>query len=226
MSNIPRIVCDQALLTTTTPESESSIGGGVLTDEALFGRFVETGDRGCFEVLVRRYQYEVYNYLRKYLEDDDLAEDAFQLTFISVFKKSRQFDLSRRFRPWLYGIATHQDIDLLRGLKRRPHRSLDAPIKHAQGGESTRADHVADHRCLDGDLLEQAEFRQKMRDAIDEVGEPGRSALDLVYLQGMPYRDAAKALNVPVGTVKSRVHAAVRKLAGIWQRTVGHKSDH
>lgn len=225
MSKNPRIACVQTSMTTTTTDSELSTGGGASSDEELMARFVESGDRHCFEILVRRYQYEIYNYLRKYLEDDDLAEDAFQLTFLSVFRKSSQFDLSRRFRPWLYGIATNQAIDLHRSLNRRQFRSLDAPMKLAQGGESTKADQVADHRCDEVDLLEQAEFSQKMRQAIDEVGEPGRSALDLIYIQGLPYKDAAKALNVPVGTVKSRVHAAVRKLAGIWQRTVGNKSD-
>ncbi|MCA9133098.1 MAG: hypothetical protein KDA45_08080, partial [Planctomycetales bacterium] len=57
------------------------------------------------------------------------------------------------------------------------------------------------------------------RGAIEQVGEPGRSALELVYLQGLPYRDAAEVLAVPVGTVKSRVHSAIRKLAAIWQRS-------
>ena len=57
-----------------------------------------------------------------------------------------------------------------------------------------------------------------MEAAIEEVGEPGRSALELVYLQGLPYRDAAEVLDVPVGTVKSRVHSAIRKLSAIWQR--------
>ena len=54
--------------------------------------------------------------------------------------------------------------------------------------------------------------------ALEELGEPGRSALELVYLQGMQYREAALVLAVPVGTVKSRVHTAIRKLADIWKR--------
>ena len=58
-----------------------------------------------------------------------------------------------------------------------------------------------------------------MRDAVAEVGEPGRSALELIYLQGLSYRDAADSLGVPVGTVKSRVHSAIRKLSAIWQRS-------
>jgi RNA polymerase sigma-70 factor (ECF subfamily) len=196
-----------------------------MSDEALLKQFVDMGDRECFEALMRRYQYEIYNYLRRYLGDENLAEDAFQLTFISVFRKSQQFDLSRRFRPWLYGIATHQAIDLQRSLSRRLTRSLDASVKFGHRRDVSKADHVPDHRNADSDLLEQAELQQQVRAALDEVGEPGRSVLDLVYLKGLPYKEAAKALNVPVGTVKSRVHSAVRKLSSIWQRTTGSGSD-
>ena len=188
------------------------------TDEALLRAFVEAGDRASFEKLVRRYQHEIYNYLRRYLGDDDQAEDAFQLTFVRVYQKADQFDLDRRFRPWLYGIATNQAIDLKRRNKRRAHQSLDISSPHADSRGSTQAASIPDHRIPDGDPLEEAELKARIRAAVEMVGEPGRSALELIYLQGLPYRDAAEVLNVPVGTVKSRVHAAVRKLASIWQR--------
>lgn len=196
-----------------------------LSDEALLQRFVESGDRRCFEVLMRRYQYEVYNYLRRYLDDDHLAEDAFQLTFISVFQKGEQFDCSRRFRPWLYGIATNQAIDLKRSVGRKPHFSLDIPLSPSPGRELSSSHNLPDYRQGEGDSLEQAELSDQLRLALEQVGEPGKSALDLIYLKGMAYKDAAEALNVPVGTVKSRVHSAVRKLGEVWQRTIGKKHE-
>ena len=90
-----------------------------VADEELLRQFVEQGDRQSLETLIRRYQHELYNFLRHYLADDTLAEDAFQLTFVNIYQKAGQFDLTRRFRPWLYGIATHQAIDLKRREKRR-----------------------------------------------------------------------------------------------------------
>ena len=78
--------------------------------------FVEEQDRASFECLLRRYQHEIYNYLRRYLGDENMAEDAFQLTFVRVYQKAHQFDLSRRFRPWLYSVATNQAIDEKRKL--------------------------------------------------------------------------------------------------------------
>ncbi len=187
-------------------------------DEALFKSFVESGDRASFETLVRRYQHEIYNYLRRYLGDDDEAEDAFQLTFVQVYRKAQQFDLQRRFRPWLYSVATNQAIDLRRRTKRQAIRSLDVASPQDDFRGATHAASIPDHRIPSGDPLEEAELKARIRSALDELGEPGRSALELIYLQGLAYRDAAEALDVPVGTVKSRVHAAVRKLATIWQR--------
>lgn len=187
-------------------------------DEELLRRFVERGDRGSFEMLVRRYQHEIYSYLRRYLADDDLAEDAFQLTFVRLYQRAEQFDLDRRFRPWLYSVATNQAIDLQRRCNRRAHHSLDVASDAAESRGQTQAASIPDHRQSDGDALVEEEFRERMRSAVDEVGEPGRSALELIYLQGLSYRDAAEALDVPVGTVKSRVHSAIRKLTAIWQR--------
>jgi RNA polymerase sigma-70 factor (ECF subfamily) len=157
--------------------------------------------------------------LRRYLSDDSLAEDAFQLTFVNVYQKAAQFDLSRRFRPWLYSVATNQAIDLKRRDKRRSHQSLDAEGIASDTRSTSQAATIPDHRVPESDPLVDAELRESMRSAIEEVGEPGRSALELIYLQGMAYKDAAEILNVPVGTVKSRVHSAIRKLSVIWQRT-------
>jgi RNA polymerase sigma-70 factor, ECF subfamily len=189
-----------------------------VADEVLLRSFVESNDLESFETLVRRYQHEIYNYLRRYLGDDDLAEDAFQLTFVKIYQKVEQFDLERRFRPWLYGIATHQAIDLKRRNKRRVHHSLDVTRNVNEARGSSHAASIPDHRQPEDDPLEHAELQARMREAIDQVGEPGRSALELIYLQGLPYRDAAEVLDVPVGTVKSRVHAAIRKLAAVWKR--------
>ncbi|MGN6543424.1 MAG: RNA polymerase sigma factor [Aureliella sp.] len=190
------------------------------SDEELLLAYRDGSDLTGLETLVQRYQHELYSFLRRYLGDDALAEDAFQLTFLQVHKKAALFDGTRRFRPWLYGVATNQAIDLKRREKRRRHRSLDVPGTNADLRESTHASALPDPREDAIDPLIASEQSEQIRAALDELGEPGRSALELVYLQGMQYRDAAAVLNVPVGTVKSRVHTAIRKLADIWKRTV------
>lgn len=205
--------------TMPTAKQQLTVADEAIADEELLRQFVEQGERCSLETLIRRYQHELYNFLRHYLADDDLAEDAFQLTFVNVYRKAGQFDLTRRFRPWLYSVATHQAIDLKRREKRRTHQSLDITSDSTGARGGTAAAALPDYRQPAGDPLVEGELRDSMRAAIEQIGEPGRSALELIYLQGLPYREAAEALNVPVGTVKSRVHAAIRKLSTIWQRT-------
>ncbi len=205
---------------TLTSQRLSTGAAPGVSDEELLMAYRDSGDRASLEMLIRRYQTELFSFLRRYLGDDGLAEDAFQLTFLQVHKKAELFDSSRRFRPWLYGVATNQAIDLKRREKRRRHRSLDVLGSSNDLRETTQASALPDHRDTSIDPLVVQEQSEQIQAALAELGEPGRSALELVYLQGMQYRDAAEILDVPVGTVKSRVHTAIRKLADIWKRTV------
>ena len=98
---------------------------GDVSDESLIAQYRESGDRGLFEALMRRYEREMYSYLRRYIGNAEMAEDAFQGTFLQVHLKCHQFDPARRFRPWLYAIATNQAIDVQRRNKRHRMVSLD-----------------------------------------------------------------------------------------------------
>src|SRR5271168_1722475 len=95
------------------------------TDEQLLAEYRQQGDRQAFAQLVHRYERELFSYLRRYLGDAEMAEDAFQATFLQVHRKCDQFEEGRRFRPWLYTIATNQAIDAQRRNKRHRNLSLD-----------------------------------------------------------------------------------------------------
>src|SRR3982751_159114 len=77
-------------------------------DEDLLERYRDLADRDAFAELVRRYERELYSYLKRYLGDASMAEDAFQTTFLQMHLKCNQFEEGRKFRPWLYAIATNQ----------------------------------------------------------------------------------------------------------------------
>jgi len=182
------------------------------TDEELFIRFRDTGDRSLFEQLVHRYERELYSYLRRYLGDLELAADTFQVTFLQVFLKRDQFEAGRKFRPWLYAVATNQAIDAQR--RNRRHRLVSLDQRHA--GDETEVGKLVDllvssapDPASDAARVEQQGL---VREAVNELPESLRSVVHLVYYQGLKYRDAATALNIPVGTVKSRLHAALLKL--------------
>ena len=111
----------------------SSINQGVpadlaaMTDEELLLEYRMTGGSAVFETLVKRYERELYNYLRRFLNNQVLAEDAFQATFMQVHLKCQLFDADRKVRPWLYTVATNQAIDIQRRNRRHRLVSLDRP---------------------------------------------------------------------------------------------------
>src|SRR5262245_4198749 len=104
------------------------------SDEELLVRYCR-GQTEAFGVLVRRYERELYGYLRRYLGDSSLAEDVFQNTFLQVYLKSGQYEPGRPVRPWLYTIATHQAIDALRRNARHQILSLEQKREDGTDGE-------------------------------------------------------------------------------------------
>jgi RNA polymerase sigma-70 factor (ECF subfamily) len=184
------------------------------TDEELLLLYRDCGDRAAFETLVRRYERELYHYLRRYLGDEQLAEDAFQLTFLQVYLKSDQFERGRKFRPWLYAIATNQATDMQRRNRRHRMVSLDRPTE-----DQTQAEHTCLAQMVEGAertpaaCTESSEQAEQVRALVDRLPEPLRRVVLLVYFQGLKYREAAEVLDIPVGTVKSRLHTAMAKLS-------------
>lgn len=197
-------------------------GGGAAvagpSDEELLRRSRAEGDAAAFESLVHRYEMELFSYLRRYLGSAEMAEDVFQATFLQVHLKKEQFEEGRRFRPWLYTIATNQAIDAQRRNRRHRMVSLD----NRTGGEDDVGALVemlsGSERTAD-EQMESEEAKEWVRSAVDELPDGLKQALLLVYHKGMKYREAADVLGIPVGTVKSRLHAAVLKLNESWRRS-------
>jgi RNA polymerase sigma-70 factor (ECF subfamily) len=186
-------------------------------DEDLYQEYRRSSDPGAFAELVSRYQRELYNYLRRFLGDATLAEDVFQATFLQVHVKRDAFEPGRKFRPWLYTVATNQAIDAQR--RNRRHRRLSLNQPQQAGGENlgTLLDLVADGGADPAWSAENSEHGAWVRGEVQSLPEPLRNAVNLVYFRGLKYGDAAKIMSVPVGTVKSRLHAALQKLGQSWR---------
>jgi len=199
------------------PRSTPSERPAEPNDESLLSRFCSHHDEAAFEALVHRYERELFGFLRRYLHDAELAEDVFQATFLRVYLKGDSFEAGRPFRPWLYAIATHQAIDAQR--RHRRHRML--PLDERRPGAEEAPACV---EMLAGDepradaRLQTEETRASLQAALGRLSAAHRSVVTLVYYQGIKQRDAARMLGVPVGTVKSRLHAAMHKLATAWGR--------
>jgi len=183
-----------------------------LSDEDLLTRYRESGQTRDFDALVHRYQNELYRYLARYLGDQALAEDVFQNTFLQVHLKRGLYEDGRPVRPWLYSIATHQAVDALRKVGRHPTVSLDQRVASGESEAGSLVDLLVSGESGPLDELQGQERASWVRESVARLPETLRQTLMLAYNQDLKYREIAEILNIPVGTVRSRLHAALAKL--------------
>ena len=195
-------------------------GFDTCSDEDLLLAYRTDGDREAFEELVRRYERELFNYLRHYLGDAEMAEDVFQTTFFQVHNKCELFEEGRSFRPWLYRIATNQAIDAKRRNKRHMTVSLDAQMSADENHRNIYAMQLADEEALPDEVLIDMERSVQVREAVEQLPDVLRQVLYLVYFQGMKYREAAETLGIPFGTIKCRLNIAIKKLQYVLAKAV------
>lgn len=190
------------------------------SDDELLFRYRDSQDVAAFEELVHRYESPLFSYLSRYLRSISLAEEVFQATFVRIHEKCGLFSPDKRFRPWLYSIATHQAIDCLRKEKRHQAVSLD---KQQGLADATSLVELLESRFpTPPENLERRERADWTRRAVAELPDEIRTLILLIYFQGLKYREAAEALEIPIGTVKSRVHAALLRLNEAWWRDHPH----
>jgi RNA polymerase sigma-70 factor (ECF subfamily) len=188
------------------------------SDEELILRYRDAGEMEAFEQLVERYERPLYNYLLRYVHNAALAEDVFQATFLRVHEKCHQFTEDRRFRPWLYSIATHLAIDAFRREGRQKAASLSQTVAEAETDVGTLLDLVRAHTPSPAEQLEAQERAEWTRQAVDALPEHLRVILLLAYFQGLKFQEVAEVLELPIGTVKSRLHKALVTLHSAWRR--------
>lgn len=166
---------------------------------ALLQRFAD-GDVEAFETLFRMFEGEVYRWILRIVRDGSLAEDGVVETFWRCYQSRARFDASRGFGAWLRRIATNVAIDLLNAARRHRGRSLgelsDPPPRDVDSSSRTG-----------GDALADAIVR-----AFESLPAKLRVVATLALIEERPHAEIAAALGVPIGTVKSRLFRATRKL--------------
>jgi len=189
--------------------------GDPVSDEELLRRHI-AGQPGAFESLVRRQSGPLYRFLWRFLGDRALADDMFQETFLQIHLAAERFDPSRRLKPWLFTIAANKARDAMRSRSRRGAVPLDNTIGDAEAA-TTFLDLLQADIELPVDQLQNQELRRAVQTVVLEMPENLREVLLLSYFNQMPYKEIAEVLSVPLGTVKSRLHAAVNQFASRWQ---------
>jgi RNA polymerase sigma-70 factor (ECF subfamily) len=180
-------------------------------DDELMERY-QAGDENAFTLLVRRHQQPLVNFIARFINDRDGAEDLAQETFIRIFKASRRYKPGRaQFKTWMYHIASNLCKNELRNRGRRDRYRVDNVVD-SDGGDSEQIDLIesapADAAFQPEVALERKELHDAIQTAIAELPEQYRVPLVLRDLQGLSYDEISEVLELRSGTTKSRINRA------------------
>jgi RNA polymerase sigma-70 factor, ECF subfamily len=163
---------------------------------------VQRGDTESFEILVRRHQNTTFNLIYRFLGDYDEATDTAQEVFLSAYKSIQQFRGDATFSTWLYRIAFNHASTRRKSLNSKLQRQValedDAVLVDCGDNPESSA--------------ERKEIQQRVQQALNSLDGDDAQIILLRDLQDVPYEDIAQTLDVPIGTVKSRLHRARQAL--------------
>jgi RNA polymerase sigma-70 factor (ECF subfamily) len=170
------------------------------------------GDTAAFGELVRRYQERLYNSVYRLLDNAEDAQDVVQEAFLNAYQSLESFKGDSLFFTWLYRIAVNTAISLKR--KRRVTMRLEVgrdgeqTIEPVDPSDLSRPEHA----------LEQAEEGQRIRQALARLSPEHRAVLVMKDMEGQKYETMAEILQVPIGTIRSRLHRARLELRGLLEK--------
>jgi RNA polymerase sigma factor (sigma-70 family) len=168
-------------------------------------RRLSTGDAGAFDSLYRRYSKAAYGLAYRLTAQQVLAQDVVHDAFLALWRAPEAFDASRGpFRTFFLSLVHHRAVDTVRREERLRRRTERASNLEPLEGEDV-AEEVVDESFL-------VIRRREVREALETLPPDQKQVLDLAYFQGYTQAKIAEELGIPVGTVKTRTLAAMRKL--------------
>ncbi len=174
--------------------------------EAALAEALQTGDRSAVTTLFDRHADRIYRHCFRLTADRSDAEDATATTFLEVWRHHGRVEVhDGSALPWLYGVATN----VCRNLTRKQRRHLRAVARITE--PPPQSDHAEA-------VVERVDAEERMRqvlDAIEHLPQRERDVLALVAWSGLSYEAAAAALDIPIGTVRSRLSRARARLASL-----------
>ncbi len=163
---------------------------------------IKKGDQSAFEEVVSFYQNKVYQICFRMLGNAHEAEDIAQEAFLRAYTNIHSFDDNRKFSTWLYRIATNLSIDRIR--KKKPDYFLDAEVKGTEG--LTMYSQISADQALPDEEVESLELQEYIHKEILSLPAKYRSVIVLRYIDELSLQEISEILDIPVGTVKTRVH--------------------
>ena len=173
----------------------------IYSDEQLMSLF-QGGDENAYIELVNRYKDKLINFIFNYLGDLESSEDVVQETMIKLYQKKHYYKEIAKFSTWLYTIAKNLANTELRKRKQRKTTLL------SQFSKDDKTYELPSNDPEPGQEIQTDIVNKIIRDAVDQLSEKFKIVIVLRDIQGLSYEDISEIINVPIGTVKSRINRA------------------
>jgi RNA polymerase sigma-70 factor (ECF subfamily) len=191
------------------PAKRPTIVGPNADEDGLLKAF-QAGDAQAFGLLVHRYQNRLYSALVRFLQKSEDARDVLQDTFVSAFTNAKNFKGNSRFYTWMYRIAMNHAIDLHR--RKKPRQTLSIYSEDQTDLTNAKLETQPVNQ------LEREEDRQLIQRALALLSPEHRAVLVMKEIDDLRYEEIAEVLEVPVGTVRSRLHRARMEMKDILEK--------
>jgi RNA polymerase sigma-70 factor (ECF subfamily) len=186
--------------------------GGVGDSDIDVVRRARDGDHEAFRILVKRHESRVYALALRLLRNPDWAQDAVQEAFIKAYRALRKFEGRSSFGTWMYRLTYNHCLDMRRADKSARYAEWDEERTMGSDRELLDGPGLASSIRGPGEEVERAELREQLQKAIDTLPEAIRQTLIMREVDGLPYSEIAHLLEIPKGTVMSRLFHARHRL--------------
>lgn len=174
-------------------------------DEGMLLRQAAKGDRRAFDQVVSLFHVRVYQFAFRLCKDREIAEDVTAESFVRVYTNLHRFRFDSQFTTWMFRIVTNCFLDLKKRERLRQHQSLDEMIQTAEGEVSRQLE--SSDQSPDT-AAENAERGRVLEEAIQKLPEYQRAMIVMYHVEMMSYEEIAETMELPLGTVKSRLNRA------------------
>jgi len=186
----------------------------VISDEKLLEQMAE-GDQAAFEAFVHRYHVPIHQYTERLLKDAKKAEDVVQETFIRLLKQLKSKQIPTYPKAWLYRVASNICKDYWRSAQ---YRSEDTAKEEMPVTVDPQASVI--------EIYERQETRKEMLASLKSLSESQQQIVTLRFYQDMKLKEIAEILDLPLGTVKSNLFHALKKLKGVLSKEEKEAENH
>ena len=179
---------------------------------------IQQADEAAYERLLQRYEDALRRHLLRLVHEPAAADDLLQETSLRVWTRAEQWQGRGTVKGWLFRIAKNLALNYLEAVRRRRQQSLAVPVEEEDEEEFETPAWMIDEAALGADvLLEQAERRALLQGVVEGLPEEKRQVLHMVYDDEMELHEVAEELDIPLGTIKSRLYYARQHVARQWR---------